>query len=216
MELLGAENLTNSELLAIIIKNGTKKSNCLQIAQKLLAGNKNITEVSDLEYLSMLSIQELMNFDGIGKIKAIQIKATIEFARRMNKKYVYNNKCKITSPSDAFNFVHDSYIGARQEILKIIILNKQNKVISIVDSAKGQLDKIDIDIRQIFSEPLKQMASSIILCHNHPGGTLKASKQDILFTKKINEYSKVFNINLLDHIIIANNKFISMKQLEYI
>ena len=60
------------------------------------------------------------------------------------------------------------------------------------------------------------MASSIILCHNHPGGTLKASKQDILFTKKINEYSKVFNINLLDHIIIANNKFISMKQLEYI
>ena len=215
MELSGVASLTNSELLAIIIKTGTKKLNCVQIAQAILMSNKNISNITDLEYLSMLSIQQLQTFEGIGKIKAIQIKAAIELAKRLKKETITNEKLKILSPFDVYNLVSSYYEGSKIEILKIIILNKQNRVLSVIDIA-GQVDKIEIDMKQIFSEPIKQMASSIILCHNHPGGSLTASKQDINFTKKISEYSKIFNINLVDHIIIADNKHISMKQLGYI
>ncbi len=213
MELLGSKNLTNSELLAIIIKNGTRNLNCVQVAQNMFMSNNNISNIGDLEYLSMLSLQELQNFEGIGKIKAIQIKAALELSRRLKKETIINDKFKITNPNDIYNLVCNSYDGCKLEILKIIILNKQNKVLSVVDIGSSQIDKVEVDIKQILSEPIKQMACSIALCHNHPGGTLNPSRQDINFTKKIMEYSKIFNINLLDHVIIADNKFISMKQL---
>lgn len=213
MELLGSKNLTNSELLAIIIKNGTRNLNCVQVAQNIFMSNNNISNIGDLEYLSMLSLQELQNFEGIGKIKAIQIKAALELSRRLKKETIINDKFKITNPNDIYNLVCNSYDGCKLEILKIIILNKQNKVLSVVDIGSSQIDKVEVDIKQILSEPIKQMACSIALCHNHPGGTLNPSRQDINFTKKIMEYSKIFNINLLDHVIIADNKFISMKQL---
>lgn len=216
MELLGAKSLTNSELLAIIIKTGTKKLSCVKIAQNILMSNKNISKIDDLEYLSMLSIQELQKFSGIGKVKAIQIQAVIELAKRLKKSILNEDRYKITSPSDVYDLVSNDYIGVKFEILKVIILNKQNKVLSIVDITSGNIDKVDIDLKQVFSEPIKQLAYSIILCHNHPGGSMNASKVDIIFTNKIKEYSKIFNINLLDHIIIADNKYISMKELGYV
>lgn len=216
MELLGAKSLTNSELLAIIIKTGTKKLNCVKIAQNILMSNKNMSSVSELEYLSMLSIQELQTFEGIGKVKAIQIKAVIELARRFKKTITNLDKVKITSPSDVYNLVSNDYIGLKIEILKIIVLNNQNKVLSIVNITSGNIDCVNVDIKQILAEPIKQLASSIILCHNHPSGSMKASRADIVFTNKVKEYSNIFGINLLDHVIIADNNYISMKELGYI
>lgn len=216
MELLGPKNLTNSELLAIIIKNGTKKLNCVQIAQNIFMSKKNISNISDFEYLSLLSIEELKTFEGIGKVKAIQIKAALELANRLSNERKIFDKYKITSPQDVFDLVSNSYLNSKNEILKVVLLNKQNRVLSVVDSVSGQIDKIEIDIKQILSEPIKQMASSIILCHNHPGGSLKPSRQDVNFTRKLLEYCNIFNINLLDHIIIADNSYVSMKQLKNI
>ena len=164
MELLGSKNLTISELLAIIIKNGTKELSCVEIARNILKRD-NVSNISDLEYLDMMSIEELKSFKGIGKVKAIEIKACIELAKRYNKEMLLE-KCKITNPKEAYELVRSSYCSLKNEVMKVIILNKQNKVISVIDIASGQVDKIDIDIRQVFSEPLKQMASSIILCHN--------------------------------------------------
>ena len=214
MELLGSKNLTVSELLAIIIKNGTKELSCVEIAQNILK-RENVSNISDLEYLDMMSVEELKSFKGIGKVKAIEIKACLELAKRYNKELLLE-KYKITTPKEAFELVRSSFYSLKYEIMKVIILNKQNKVVSVIDVASGQVDKIDIDIRQIFSEPLKQMASSIILCHNHPGGSLNPSKQDIIFTKKIFEYSKIFNINLIDHIIITNDDYLSMMSKGYV
>lgn len=211
LERYGEKSLTNSELLAIIIKNGTKRLNCLQIAQNILSGNNNISGLSDLEFLEGLSMEDLKSFDGIGRVKAIQIKAVIELSKRIS--FVYKSKSKkITSPKDVFYILLPEYKGQKQEILKTVILNKQNMIISIVTNFIGHSDKIDVGIKEILSEPIKQMASSIILCHNHPSGNLRPSKQDITFTNKIVEYSRVFDIEVLDHIIIAGDLYTSLKE----
>lgn len=215
LELVGPSNLTNSELLAIVIKTGTKKFSCIDIARNILNNSKNL-EMSDLEYLSKLSIQELKAFEGIGRVKAIEIKAVVELARRIAKDYEKDlTKIKILTPADIFNLVSASYAFEKQEIMKTILLNKQNKVLSIITNAIGATDSINISLKEILSEPIKQMAHSIILTHNHPAGSLIPSKQDLIFTKKIEENSRIFNIKLLDHIIIANNKYISLKEEKY-
>jgi DNA repair protein RadC len=212
LELLGSSNLTNSELLAIIIKTGTKQMNCLELAQNILNGKNKFDKLSDLDYLTNLSLEELKKYNGIGRVKAIQIKAVIELAKRVSQNY-NNRKSKISCPKDVFDLLLPSYIGLKQECLKTIILNKQNCVLSIVTNAIGTIDNINIGIKEILSEPIKQLSNSIILVHNHPGGSMVPSKNDVNFTKKVEEYSKIFNIQLLDHIIITNNNYMSMKEM---
>lgn len=211
LELLGASNLTNSELLAIVIKTGTSNYNCVEIAQNILSIPSNKENQDDLEHLVNLSTQQLRNFEGIGRVKAIQIKAVIELAKRISNSYKIK-KNRIVSPRDVYNLLARNYIGKKQETLKTVILNKQNAIISVVTNAIGNNDKIDIGIKEVLSEPIKQLASGIILVHNHPSGNLKPSKCDIEFTNKICEYSKIFGIELLDHIIIGNNNYISLKE----
>lgn len=208
---MGESNLTNSELLAIIIKNGTKKYNCLEIAQNILNSNNELSNISDLEFLSDLSIEQLKKYEGIGKIKAIQIRAVIELSKRISSTYVLEKK-KITSPRDVFKLLHKCFIGRKQEVLKTVILSKSNTVISIITNAIGSVDNINIGIKEIFSEPIKQLATSIILVHNHPSGNLKPSKADISFTNKVYECAKLFDITLLDHIIVSNEGYISLKE----
>ncbi|MEG2348551.1 MAG: DNA repair protein RadC [Clostridia bacterium] len=215
LERYGQSVLTNSELLAIIIKNGTKRLNCLQIAQNILSGNKNISKLSDLEFLSLLSMEDLKTFEGIGRVKAIQIKAVIELSKRVSLIYKGKND-KISCPKDVFLLLCAEFNGMKQEVLKTIILNKQNKVISVITNFIGNSDRIDLGIKEILSEPIKQMAHSIILSHNHPGGSLTPSKQDIIFTSKIIEYSRIFQIEVLDHIIIAKDEYFSLKENKYI
>ena len=212
LELIGENNLTNSELLAIIIKTGTKKYNCLEIAQNILKTKENISKISDLEYLTNLSLEELKSYEGIGRVKAIQIKAMIELSKRIASMYVIDKK-SITSPKDVFNLLRKEFIGKKQEVLKTIILNKKNTIISVITNAIGNNDNISIGIKEMLSEPIKQMANSIILVHNHPSGNLKPSNADILFTQKINENAKLFDITLLDHIIISNKGYISLKEI---
>lgn len=212
---MGESNLTNSELLAIIIKNGTKKYNCLEIAQNILNSNHENLDISDLEFLSNLSIEELKSYEGIGKIKAIQIRAVIELSKRISSTYVKNRK-KITTPRDVFKLLHKYFIGKKQEVLKTVILNKSNNIISIITNAIGSTDNINIGVKEILSEPIKQMANSIVLVHNHPSGNLNPSKADINFTNRVNECSKLFDIALLDHLIISNEGYVSLKEMQII
>lgn len=215
LELMGEENLTNSELLAIIIKNGTSKLNCLEIAQNILKTNEINTKISDLEYLMDISMEELKKQDGIGRVKAIQIKAVVELSKRISNINIID-KDKVTSPCDIAKMLIPKYLGKKQECLKVVILNKQNKILSISTSAIGSNDNINVGLKEILSDPIKQMASNIILVHNHPSGSLKPSKQDIEFTKHIKESSKIFNIEVLDHIIIAGSEYISLKEKNFI
>ena len=167
--------------------------------------------MSDLDYLSNLSLEELKSYEGIGKIKAIQIKAVIELSKRLSATYICDKK-KITSPNDIFRLLQREFIGKKQEVLKTVILNKNNCVMSVITNAIGSTDNINVGIKEILSEPIKQMATSIILAHNHPSGSLNPSKADINFTKKINEYAKIFDIEILDHLIISNSGYVSLKE----
>jgi len=210
----GSENLTNSELLAIIIKTGTKDKNCLDISRDILTSNKYIDNISDLEYLSNMSITNLKNFKGIGRVKSIQIKAVLELSKRISKTNI-NNKTRIISPKDIFNLLNQSYIGKKQEIVKTIILDNSNKVLSVITNGIGKASSVQIGIKEIFSEPIKQMASGIVLVHNHPSGNMHPSESDIKFTKNISEYGDTFEIKLLDHVIIGKNEYISLKEKGY-
>lgn len=209
LEKLGEENLTNSELLAIIIKTGTKDKSCLDISREILL--TNLDNINELEYLSNMSITNLTNFKGIGRVKAIQIKAVIELSKRIAT--VRNiTKIKVNSPKIVYDLLNQSYANKKQEIVKTIILDKSNNILSIVTNAVGDTSQINIGAKEILSEPIKQLASGIILVHNHPSGNLTPSRADINFTNKMKEYSNIFNIQLLDHIIIGKGEYLSLKE----
>lgn len=210
LEIMGSENLTNSELLAIIIKNGTKERNCLEIAREILEGNKS-EYLDDLEYLYTLSLGSLKRIKGIGRVKAIQIMATFELARRINLKL---NKCKrkVICPKDAFELVCGTYFGMKTEMVEIIILDNACNVLEITKISSGSVNNVNLGVKEVFSEPIKHMATSIILVHNHPSGNLVPSKADIRFTKTMAEYGQTFNIRVVDHLIIGKNEYISMKE----
>ncbi|MCX8074385.1 MAG: DNA repair protein RadC [Clostridia bacterium] len=210
LELLGSENLSNSELLAIIIKTGKKNLNCLEIAQNILSGNSNSDKISDLEYLTTLSKEQLIRYEGIGRVKAIQIQALVELSKRISRNKCDRSSIKMTCPKDVYNLVIESYIGKKQEILKTILVNNSNKLISIITNAQGSTNMAIVGIKEIFSEPIKQMASGIFIVHNHPSGVTIPSKNDIEFTKKIKENGEIFGIKLLDHIIISDNGYTSL------
>lgn len=215
LELLGAENLSNSELLAIVIKTGKKNLNCVEIAQNILCSALKSEYKNELEYISNLSINELIHFDGIGKVKAIQIKAVIELSKRI-KMQSLNDKKYISSPKDVYNLLEYSYRDKKQEILKTVLLDKSNKLISVITNSIGMSDMVNSSIKEVLCEPIKQMASAIILVHNHPSSNMNPSKADINFTNYIENGAKIFNIALLDHVIIANDKYISLSNLGYL
>lgn len=209
LEKLGEENLTNSELLAIVIKTGTKNKSCLDIAREMLV--TNLENINELEYLSNMTLNNLTKFNGIGRVKAIQIKAVIELSKRVAS--VRNiTKVKVVSSKIVYNMLHETYKDKKQEIIKTVILDRSNNVLSVVTNAMGETSEIKIGAKEILSEPIKQLASGIILVHNHPSGNVTPSKADINFTKKIEEYSRIFNIKLIDHIIIGKNNYLSFKE----
>lgn len=209
LEKYGASALSNSELLAIILKNGTNKLNSVEISKMLLAKKDN--GLDGFEYLSKASIQELMTYPGIGKVKSIQIKASIEIAKRFNNiEYSLN---KITSPQDVYKLVRYEMQDLEVEEVKIIILNSKSIIKSINMVSRGALNSSCITIKEILSEPIKQMAASIIIVHNHPSGDTSPSRADILFTKNVIEKARLFDIDVLDHIVIGKNNYTSIKEL---
>ncbi len=208
MELYGEKMLSNAELLAIVIKTGTKEESSVMIAQKLLSLNPN-PQNNNLEFLREMTITELMHIKGIGKVKAIQIKAVCELAVRMTTPTNYQ-KIKIKRPEDIVNLLMEDMRLEKQEIVKLIILNNKNEIIRIKNIALGGINAVNMSIKDVLSEPIKIQAPKIILAHNHPSGDATPSKADIEVTEKIFELAQIFNIELLDHIVIGNMHFTSI------
>ena len=207
LELYGESTLSNAELLGIIIKTGTKDETSVQIAQKLL--NLNKTEENDLHFLQSLTIEELMQVKGIGRVKAIQIKAVCELAIRMFKTSNYK-KIVIKTPGDVAQILMSELKFQKNEIVKIVILNNKNQIIRIKEIATGGTNFANVEIKDILAEPLKLKATKIILVHNHPTGDSTPSKQDIFFTEKLYEVTQIMGLELLDHIVIGNMDYTSI------
>ncbi len=185
--------------------------NCLELAQVLLGKNKS--GMSSFKYIDNISIEELKSFKGIGRVKAIQLKAVMEIAKRISK--IPKSKInKITCPNDVYNLLSKEMEDKQVEMLKVVILNTKNIVKSVVTIAVGAQSKAVIGIKEVLHEPLKQMASSIVIVHNHPSGDSTPSRQDINFTRKICNGIRIFDIELLDHIIIGNNEYTSIKEVD--
>ena len=207
MELYGEKALSNAELLAIIIKTGTREETSVMIAQKLLSLNSSTK--NNLDFLKEITIAELMNIKGIGKVKAIQIKAVSELAKRMTTPLNYQ-KIKIKRPQDIAKLLMEEMRLEKQELVKLIILNNKNEIIKIKNIAQGGINSVNMSMKEILAEPIKIQAPKIILVHNHPSGDSTPSKADIEMTERLFEVTQLFDIELLDHIVIGNMNFTSI------
>ena len=207
LEQYGAKALTNAELLAIIIKTGTKDETAVGLAQKVL--KLNTDEKDNLKFLCDLTVEEFTKIKGIGKIKAIQLKAVCELATRINSVSSYKEK-QILRPKDIAEILMERTRFEKQEILKVAMLNNKNKLIRIKEIAKGGGNFVAATIRSILNEAVKIEAAKIILIHNHPTGDPTPSKQDIVFTQNVEQASNILGIQLLDHIVIGNRNYVSI------
>lgn len=207
LELYGEKVLSNAELLAIIIKTGTREETAIELAQKLL--KLNDTETDDLSYLQSLTIEELTQIKGIGKVKAIQLKAVGELAVRMFKTSNYK-KIIIRQPHDLARILMSELKFEKSEKVKLVILNNKNEIQKIQDIAVGGTNFANVSIKDILSEPIKMKAPKIILVHNHPSGDSTPSEQDISFTEQLYELAGLIGIQLVDHLVIGNMNYTSI------
>ncbi len=208
LELYGEKTLSNAELLAIIIKNGTKEKTSVEVANEILNLNQNHNK-GDINFLQDFSLEELKNIKGIGRVKAIQIKAICELAGRMSKPSNYR-KIQIKGPNDVANLLMNDLKFEKREIVKVVIINNKNIVLKILDVAIGSGNCSNLNIRYILSETIKMNAPKIILVHNHPSGDPTPTKQDIIVTEKLKEAAELLKIELLDHIVIGNMQYRSI------
>ena len=208
LEQYGEKALSNAELLAIIIKTGTKEENSVGLAQQILSLNENETK-EDLNFLRELTIQEFMKIKGIGKVKAIQLKAICELATRMNTIAKYK-QIQILKPQDIAESLMVQLRFEKQEILKVANLDNKNKILKIKDVAKGSGNFVTTTIKSVLAEAVKIEATKIILIHNHPSGDPTPSKNDIEFTEKVQQATKIIGIQLLDHIVIGKTSYVSI------
>ena len=205
--LYGIQSLSNPELLAIIIKTGTKEKTSVELAQEILSIEKRGKE--NIQFLQEVSIEELTKIKGIGKIKAIQIKALCEFNKRMARP-IQKAEIKIRTAENVSRLLMNEMQYEKREKVKVLVLNTKNILLRILDVSYGGTNSAVIEPKDILTEPTKMGAPKIILVHNHPSGDPTPSKEDIELTKRINKASALLGIELLDHIVIGKQKYISI------
>lgn len=208
LEMYGEKTLSNAELLAIIIKSGTKEETSVQIAQRILNLNYD-PQMGDLNFLKNITLEELMQIKGIGKVKAIQLKAVCELAIRMSKPSNYK-KIQIKSTEHLAKLVMEELRFEKREYVKLFLLNNKNEILKNIDVAVGGTSFANVNMKEIIGEALKIKAPKMILVHNHPTGDPTPSKLDITFTDRLYNAAKMFDIELMDHIVIGDMKFRSV------
>ncbi|MBC7958324.1 MAG: DNA repair protein RadC [Vallitaleaceae bacterium] len=206
LEKYGATILSDAELLAIIIKSGTQKERSIDLAHRVLTLNKR-----GLAGIHQTSLNELESISGIGRVKAIQIKAIAELSTRIAKTNALQ-KVQISSPGSVANIYMEEMRHLQQEHLKIVLLDTKNNIMSDHTLSVGTVNASLINPREVFIHALKNLAVHMIILHNHPSGDPTPSKEDISITKRIIEASDIIGIKLLDHIIIGDGNYISLKE----
>lgn len=202
----GAKKLSNAELLAIIIKTGTKEETSIDIANRVLLLTENINELSNV------SLDTFEKIKGIGKVKAIQIKALCELATRINNP-INNPNIRIKMPKDVADLFMQEFRNEKQEKLKMILLNTKNEVVKNIDIKTGSINEIQVRPAEILKEVIKEEVNKFILIHNHPSGDSTPSKADFDFTERIEKCSSLLKLNFLDHIVIGKDNYKSIKSL---
>lgn len=198
-----AKALSDSELLAILIVNGTRQKSAVDLAREVLQLGKN-----NLNELAKLSVKELMKIKGIGEAKAIAVAAALELGRRRQTSGLLQ-KTIITNSTDVATYLQILLKDYRQEVFAVVFLNRANKINHFEIVSEGGITGTVADPRVILKKALEENAVSLILCHNHPSGNLKPSMADQELTLKIKEAAKYFDIKVMDHVIVSDEGYFS-------
>ena len=204
----GAEVLSDAELLAVLLRTGTKGENVLALAKRLLYEDGG----AGLLGIHQFSFQSLMKLKGIGKVKAVQILCLSELAKRLSKASV-EPRLRFSSSQSVAEYYMEDLRHRNQEVMKLLLLNSKAELIDETNISKGTVNASLVTPRELFrGAALKKEAVSMILLHNHPSGDPTPSRDDILTTKRISECGLLIGIELLDHIIIGNNCYVSFQE----
>ena len=206
---LGPNALSNEELLAIILRTGTSNKPALKVAEEVL-DTKDVYQ-GKLMGLYHKSLKELMEIDGIGEVKAIKLKCLTELSLRMAKERL-ENRVVFTNPSDIAEYYMETCRHLEVEKVFLLCLDNQLRLIKEYELSKGTINTSLISPREVFIEALNAKAVYILLIHNHPSGNPSPSKADIQITLKVVEAGKIIDIKLLDHIIIGDHSYVSLKE----
>jgi len=201
--LKGKSALSDAELIAILLGSGTRALSAVDLAKKVLYPTGN-----NLHELARLTVKDLTKIPGIGQAKALTIVAALELGRR-RKELDGREKTKVTGSKDAYDLIKADLLDISHEEFWILLLNRANRVIKKVQVSQGGVAGTVADPKIIFKLALDELASGIILAHNHPSGNLTASQADLDLTKKLKDAGKLLDIQVLDHLIVAGQKYFS-------
>ena len=199
----GKNALSDAELLAIIMCSGSRDESAVELARKILQSVEN-----NWHHLSRLQIADLMKFKGVGEAKAISIAAALEIGRRRAAQEI-PERTQIKSSNDIFVLLSPFLSDLQTEEFWAIFLNQNNRVLGKSQLSSGGINQSVVDVRILFKAAIDQFATALVIAHNHPSGNLKPSTEDVKITKQIAEAGKILNIQLLDHVIIAQNSYFS-------
>lgn len=200
----GKNALSDSELLAIIMRSGSRQETAMELARKILNSVGN-----SWHQLSLLSVKDLMKFKGVGEVKAIAIATALEIGRRRAAQEM-PEKVIITGSRDGYQILRKYLSDQRTEEFWAIFLNQSNRVLHFSQLTQGGINQSIVDIRILFKTALDHYATALIIAHNHPSGNLKPSREDLEITRKIKEAGNMLNIRLLDHLIITQSSYVSL------
>jgi len=201
---LGPEALSVQELLALILGRGVRGESVMLTAQRLLSGFGSLQGIADS------SIEELLEIKGIGLAKAGQLKAAFELGRRLEG-YPEEDKNAIKNPENVLKEVGSRLKGKKREHFLTLLLNTRNKVIGVAPVSIGSLDSSIVHPREVFKEAISASAASVIFVHNHPSGDPQPSEDDIKLTRRLVEAGNIVGIEVLDHVIVADRSYVSLK-----
>jgi len=201
--LKGKNSLSDAELLAIIMGSGNREDSAVELARKILSAVGN-----NWHNLSVLQISDLTKFKGVGEAKAISIVAALEIGRRRAAQEV-PEKIQITNSQDTYKILAPFLADLQTEEFWAVFLNQNNRIIGKSRLSSGGINQSVVDIRILFKTALEHFATGLVVAHNHPSGNLKPSQEDLKITKQIAEAGKILNIQLLDHLILAQNSYLS-------
>ncbi|MGO3017656.1 MAG: RadC family protein [Anaerococcus sp.] len=201
----GVNSLSDGELLAILISTGNKKKNAIELAREIL-------DTFSYEELNTITVQELSKIDGIKNAKATTIVAALNFGKRINQKILNKKIDRITCAQDIYDLMKNYFLDTKKEHFYSIMLNTKNDIISIEHISTGDLNTSIVNPREVFIPAVKRSAKSVIFVHNHPSGSCKPSREDLLITRRLVEAGLILDIKVLDHIIIGLNDYYSFKK----